>query len=208
MPEPVISKETHFDRKTSVTRSEILEITRHYAAGYFLMDNGDGLDWYSSRVHALIPLDERFHTPKSLRRALNSGRFETRINSDFTAVVDGCAAREETWITPELKSIYLELHRSGYAHSFETWVDGQLGGGMLGLAIGGAFIGESMFYRVPEASKVAMVRLVEHLRTRGFKLFDAQIMNPHLARFGAFELPEREFKKLLEVAAKQPLSFV
>jgi leucyl/phenylalanyl-tRNA---protein transferase len=190
-----------------MTRAEVLEIVRHYAGGYFLMDNGEGLQWYSSRVHALIPLDERFHVPSSLRRALNNPRFEMRIDAAFEATVDGCANRLETWITPELKEIYLELHRFGFAHSFETWVDGELGGAMLGLSIGGAFIGESMFYRVPEASKVAMVRLVRHLQARGFALFDAQIQNPHLARFGAFELPEKEFKKQLSSAVNLEVSF-
>jgi leucyl/phenylalanyl-tRNA--protein transferase len=191
-----------------MTHGEALEIVRHYASGYFLMDNGEGLQWYSSRVHALIPLDERFHVPSSLRRALNNPRFETRINADFVGTVDGCAAREETWITPELREIYLELHEYGVTHSFETWVDGEPAGALLGLAIGGAFIGESMYYRVPEASKVAMVRLKEHLAARGFALFDAQIMNPHLQRFGAYQLPEREFKKQLAVAARLEVSFV
>lgn len=190
-----------------MTHAEALEIVRHYKRGYFLMDNGDGLRWYSSRVHALIPLDDRFHIPKSLRRALNNPRFTTRVNTAFEQVVDGCAAREETWITPELKAVYLELHRYGIAHSFETWVDGDLAGAMLGLAIGGAFIGESMFYNVPEASKVAFARLKNHLAARGFALFDAQIMNPHLERFGAYELPEREFKKSLSAAARLEVLF-
>ena len=190
-----------------MTHAEALEIVQYYKRGYFLMDNGDGLRWYSSRVHALIPLDDRFHIPKSLRRALNNPRFETRVNTAFERVVDGCAAREDTWITDELKAVYLELHRFGIAHSFETWVDSELAGAMLGLTIGGAFIGESMFYRVPEASKVAFARLKNHLESRGFALFDAQIMNPHLQRFGAYELPEREFKKLLGVASQLEVSF-
>lgn len=191
-----------------MTHTEALEIVQYYKRGYFLMDNGDGLRWYSSRVHALIPLDERFHIPKSLRRALNNPAFETRVNTAFEQVVDGCAAREETWITAELKAVYLALHRWEIAHSFETWVDGELGGAMLGLSIGGAFIGESMFYRVPEASKVAFARLKDHLQSRGFALFDAQIMNPHLQRFGAYELPEREFKKRLAAAAQLEVSFI
>ena len=183
-------------------------IINAYSEGYFLMDNGDGLGWYSSRRHALIPLDGRFHVPTSLRRALNSGRFETRINADFPGVVDGCAAREETWITPELKAIYLELHRAGVAHSFETWVNGELAAGILGITIGAAFIGETMFFAVPEASKVAMVRLVEHLRAKDFQLFDAQIQNPHLARFGAYEIREREYKPLLEKAVQSKATFL
>lgn len=187
---------------------DVNTIIQAYSDGYFLMDNGEGLGWYSSRRHALIPLDERFHVPTSLRRALNSGRFETRINSDFIGVVNGCAAREETWITPELKQIYLELNRVGFAFSFEAWFEGKLAAGILGIAIGGAFIGETMFYAVPEASKVAMVRLVEHLRNQKFVLFDAQIQNPHLARFGAFEIREREYKPLLEKAIRTPVTFL
>lgn len=177
-------------------------ILQLYAQGYFLMDNGDGLQWYSSRRHALIPLDERFHVPRSLRRALNSGAFEVRINHDFAGVVEGCATahRRETWISDELRQIYAVLHRAGHAHSFETWHEGRLAGGILGIAIGGAFIGESMFYHVPDASKVALVRLVEHLRGRGFALFDAQVQNPHLERFGAYEVPEGEYRRLLRQA--------
>jgi leucyl/phenylalanyl-tRNA--protein transferase len=186
----------------------IEEILSLYAQGHFLMDNGNGLGWYRSRVHALIPLDSRFHVPRSLRRALNSGRFESRINADFKGTLGGCAlSHGETWISAELKEIYLGLHRAGYAHSFETWVEGELAGGILGIAIGGAFIGESMFYRVPEASKVAMVRLVEHLRARGFELFDAQVQNPHLQRFGAYQVAEREFLDCLRRAVRKPVRF-
>jgi leucyl/phenylalanyl-tRNA---protein transferase len=183
---------------------DILEL---YSQGYFLMDNGGGLDWYSSRRHALVPLDDRFHTPSSLRRALNSGRFTVAIDAAFVEVVDGCAAREETWITPELREIYLNLHRAGHAHSFETWHEGRLAGGILGIVIGAAFIGESMFFRVPESSKVAMVRLHEHLKARGFELFDAQIQNPHLERFGAYEVSEREYARLLERAVNARADF-
>ncbi len=176
------------------------EILAAYSQGFFLMDNGDGagLQWYRSRRHALIPLDGSLHVPRSLRRALNSGRFETRINSDFVAVVNGCAARKETWITEELKNIYLALHVAGHASSFEVWHEDELAGGILGICLGGAFIGESMFYKKPEASKVGLVRLVEHLSARGFGLFDAQVQNPHLARFGAFEISEPKYKQLLK----------
>jgi leucyl/phenylalanyl-tRNA---protein transferase len=177
-------------------------IVAAYQEGYFLMDNGDGLGWYSSRIHALIPLGERLHIPSSLKRKLNSSRFESRINSDFAAVVRGCADRAETWITPELAQIYLELHRAGIAHSFETWVENKLAGGVLGLSIGAAFIGESMFTIIPESGKVALVRLAQHLTKQDFLLFDAQIQNPHLERFGAYQVPEREFKKLLAQAVR------
>jgi leucyl/phenylalanyl-tRNA---protein transferase len=194
------------------SRFPIAEIVSGYLQGHFLMDNGAGLAWYSSRRHALIPLDQRFHTPRSLRRALNSGRFEVRINADFPGVIEGCrtggrAGRDGEWISSELQEIYLELRHAGVAHSFETWLDGRLAGGVLGLSLGGAFIGESMFHQVTDASKVAMVKLVDHLHTRGFTLFDAQVQNPHLARFGAFGIGEREYTRLLAQAVKLEVRF-
>jgi leucyl/phenylalanyl-tRNA---protein transferase len=194
------------------SRFPIAEIVSGYLHGHFLMDNGAGLAWYSSRRHALIPLDTRFHTPRSLHRALNSGRFEVRINADFPGVIEGCrnggrATRDGEWISDELQDIYLELRHAGVAHSFETWVDERLAGGVLGLSLGGAFIGESMFHNVTDASKVAMVNLVNHLRTRGFTLFDAQVQNPHLSRFGAFEIGEREYTRSLAQAVKLEVRF-
>lgn len=167
-----------------------------------MADERGRLGWYSSRVHAVIPLDERFRFPRSLRRTLNSGRFETRVDADFDGVLEGCAARDETWISEDLRDVYRALHRAGVARSFETWADGRLAGGILGIVLGGAFVGESMFYRVPEASKVAMVRLVERLRARGFRLFDAQVTNPHLERFGAVEVAEPDYLRELRAALR------
>lgn len=184
----------------------VSELLAGYAAGAFLMDNGDGLNWYTSRVRALVPLDERFHPPRSLARAYP--KFEVRLNADFAGVVDGCAAREETWISPELREIYLALHAAGHAHSFETWRGERLAGGVLGLTLGGAYIGESMFHAVTDASKVALVRLVDHLRARGFVLFDAQLQNPHLARFGTYEVGEREYARLLKRALQVRTQFI
>jgi leucyl/phenylalanyl-tRNA--protein transferase len=191
-------------------RYDITNIIRGYAEGYFLMadDAGDNLSWYSSKERALIPLDDRFRYPKSLQRVLNQNRFTVAINRNFEAVVDGCADRDLTWISAELKEIYWELHLMGWAHSFETWQGEELAGGILGIAIGGAFIGESMFYQIPEGSKVAMVKLVEWLRSRGFLLFDAQMTNPHLERFGAYIVSNREYKRLLKQAVRQHCSFV
>jgi leucyl/phenylalanyl-tRNA---protein transferase len=188
---------------------DIDAIIHGYSQGYFLMANGDGddLGWYSSRQRTLIPLDHRFRYPKSLRRVLNQNRFRVAINQAFKEVVEGCADRDTTWISPELKQVYWELYQAGFAYSFETWQANELAGGVLGLVIGGAFIGESMFFRIPEGSKVAMVKLVEHLRQRHFVLFDAQMMNPHLARFGAYIVAEREYKSLLKVALAQNCSF-
>ncbi|MBV8883429.1 MAG: leucyl/phenylalanyl-tRNA--protein transferase [Chroococcidiopsidaceae cyanobacterium CP_BM_RX_35] len=176
-------------------------IIQGYAQGYFLMANeNEKLGWYSSRERALIPLDARFRYPKSLQRVLNSERFTVAINRDFKAVVAGCADRDTTWISPELKELYWTLYQTGWAYSFETWSGSQLAGGILGIAIGGAFIGESMFYRISEGSKVAMVKLVERLRSRQFAFFDAQMMNPHLERFGAYVVSARQYQNLLQHA--------
>ena len=184
---------------------DIPAIIRGYSRGYFLMsdDDGDNLGWYSSRQRTLIPLDSRFRYPKSLRRVLNQNRFRVEVNQAFEAVVEGCAARDTTWISEELKEIYWELYKTGWAYSFETWQGEELAGGILGLVIGGVFIGESMFFRIPEGSKVAMVKLVERLRDRNFLLFDAQMMNPHLARFGAYVVSEEEYRELLKKALKR-----
>jgi leucyl/phenylalanyl-tRNA--protein transferase len=129
------------------------------------------------------------------------------IDRAFAEVVEGCADRPTTWISPQLKRVYCGLHQAGWAHSFETWQGGKLAGGILGIAIGSAFIGESMFYRIPEGSKVAMVKLVEYLRSRGFTLFDAQLMNPHLARFGAFTVSNSVYQELLRQALAQICQF-
>ncbi|MGA1621687.1 MAG: leucyl/phenylalanyl-tRNA--protein transferase [Synechocystis sp.] len=180
-----------------------------YAQGLFLMaDDHDTLGWYRSDRHAIIPLDQRFRYPKSLQRVINQHRFTVAINRDFAAVCRGCANRAQTWISEELMTVYHHLHQAGWAHSFETWDGDRLAGGILGIAIRGAFIGESMFYNIPEGSKVAMVKLVEHLRRQGYSLFDAQLQNPHLQRFGAYEVNESVFKVELQKALKSPCHFL
>jgi leucyl/phenylalanyl-tRNA--protein transferase len=183
---------------------DIPSLIQGYAQGYFLMADESGtLGWYSSRTRAIIPLDERFRYPTSLRRVLNQERFSVAINRDFKSVVAGCADRDSTWISTELQEIYWTLYKAGWAYSFETWQGDQLAGGILGIVIGGAFIGESMFYRIPEGSKVAMVKLVERLRRRNFLLFDAQMMNPHLERFGACTVEEPQYQVLLRQALQR-----
>lgn len=180
---------------------DLPSIVDGYSQGYFLMaGDDDQLDWYSSRQRTLIPLDDRFRYPKSLQRVLNQERFSVAINRDFKAVCAGCSDRESTWISKELREIYLALHQAGYAHSFETWKGDELAGGILGIAIKGAFIGESMFYRLPEGSKVAMVKLVEHLRTREYVVFDAQLQNPHLERFGSIIVSSGQYQTMLHQA--------
>lgn len=188
---------------------DVAAIIQGYSQGYFLMaDENNHLGWYGSRDRTLIPLDDRFRFPKSLRRAINQERFSVAINRDFAAVVDGCADRDSTWISEELKDIYYALNQSGWAYSFETWQGDKLAGGILGIVIGGAFIGESMFFNIPEGSKVAMVKLVERLRERQFVFFDAQMMNPHLERFGAFSIDDDEYQILLEKALQSNCSLI
>jgi leucyl/phenylalanyl-tRNA--protein transferase len=189
---------------------DVSSILEGYAQGYFLMSDESGKDlaWYTSRERTLIPLDDRFRYPKSLQRVLNQNRFVVKINQAFEAVVEGCADRETTWISKDLKEIYWMLHQAGWAHSFETWQDDRLAGGILGLSLRGAFIGESMFFQIPDGSKVAMVKLVEHLRSRNFVLFDAQMMNPHLERFGAYVIHNRDYKDRLRQALERDCSIV
>lgn len=188
---------------------DIASVISGYSQGLFLMaDEMGNLGWYASHSHALIPLDHHFCYPKSLRRAINQNWFEVAINQDFAAVCAGCADRESTWISPELQQVYWQLYEAGWAYSFETWQGDELAGGILGIVIGGAFIGESMFYRIGEGSKVALVKLVEYLQQRGFLLFDAQLQNSHLSRFGAYEIPEKEYKELLKTAVKQDCKFL
>ena len=183
-------------------------IVKGYSQGYFLMaEDDDRLNWYFSRQRTLIPLDNRFRYPKSLQRVLNQQRFSVTIDRDFKAVCEGCANRESTWISPELIQIYLALNKAGWAHSFETWQGDELAGGILGIAIKGAFIGESMFYHISEGSKVAMVKLVEHLRAKQYVLFDAQLQNSHLERFGSYVISSGQYRKLLYKAMMRDCVF-
>lgn len=188
---------------------DLTSILSAYAQGHYLMANDDGhLAWYTSRTRAIIPLDERFRYPKSLQRVINQNRFRVAIDNDFLGVCYACADRETTWISSELIDIYVKLNKAGYAHSFETWQEDKLAGGILGIVMGGVFIGESMFYHIPEASKVAMVKLVQHLRQRGFVLFDAQLQNSHLKRFGAYEITPSGYQKLLTQALQISCCFM
>jgi leucyl/phenylalanyl-tRNA--protein transferase len=180
-----------------------------YRRGFFPMASpwsGEIL-WYSPDPRAIFPLDV-FHVPRSLRKVLSRGDFEVRINSSFGEVIRSCAARAETWISAEIIQAYAELHRLGFAHSVESWKGKGLAGGLYGVAIGGAFFGESMFTRASNGSSVALIHLVSHLRERGFILFDTQILNPHIARFGAIEIPRRDYLSLLQRAVDKPVRFL
>jgi leucyl/phenylalanyl-tRNA--protein transferase len=177
-----------------------------YRAGLFPTPVGPDnvMAWWSPDPRAIIPL-EGVHVSRSLRRSLN--RFDVTFDSDFRAVVAGCAdpAREHGWITDEVAEAYGRLHDLGWAHSVEVWSgDGSLAGGMYGVAIGGLFAGESMFHRQSDASKVAMVRTAEHLVERGYRLFDVQWQTPHLASMGAIEVDRTRYLQLLNEALTGP----
>ena len=168
-----------------------------YRLGVFPMAMEDGsIEWFSPDPRGVLPLD-RFHAPHALVRLLRKGVFQIRINTSFPEVMRRCAARDETWINGEIIASYTRLHQLGYAHSIETWQDGKLAGGLYGVALGGAFFGESMFHRANDASKVALAALVDRLRANGFILLDMQWLTPHLAQFGGTEISRRQYMHLL-----------
>ncbi len=172
-----------------------------YRAGFFPMaESREGpLAWFSPDPRAIIPL-ETFRISRSLRRVCRKGTFAVRVDSAFEQVIRACAEREETWISEEIVEAYTGLHTLGFAHSVECWQGNQLAGGLYGVAIGAAFFGESMFSRIRDASKVALVHLVVRLRAQGYLLLDTQFLTPHLERFGALEIPRSRYVALLTEA--------
>ncbi len=165
-----------------------------YAHGVFPMADPDGeIRWYQPHRRGILPLDQ-FHVPRTLRQRCRQGVFETRVDADFEGVIRGCIeGRGETWISEEIIEAYCRLHQLGFAHTVESWQEGRLVGGLYGVTLGGAFFGESMFHRATDASKVALVKLVERLREREFTLLDVQFQTPHLARFGVIEIPHEQY---------------
>jgi leucyl/phenylalanyl-tRNA---protein transferase len=179
-----------------------------YAQGFFPMaDGAEGqVQWYAARAPAVLPLDEGFHIPRSLAKHMRKTAYETRWNTAFEQVLEACADRPDVWISAELKGMYRVMRAVGMVHSFEAWLDGRLVGGVLGLQLGAAFVGESMFTAVPNGGKSALVLLVQELRTRQFRHFDCQLLNDHTQRFGAFEMDPASHKQALAAAiAAQPL---
>ena len=179
-----------------------------YSRGVFPMADPDGtIDWYTADPRGIIELGSAgFHVPRTLRALLRQGRFQIRINHDFATVMRACMATrsKRTWINEELIAAYVRLHEMGHAHSVETWANGELAGGLYGVSLGGAFFGESMFHHRPDASKVALVALVERLRERGYQLLDTQTSSEHLKRFGGIEIAEEEYlRRLKEALAKE-----
>jgi len=183
-------------------------LLRAYALGWFPMGTGrrGRIEWFSPDPRGILPLDA-FHAPARLKRVVRQARFEVRIDTAFEAVMRACAARDETWITEDILGSYVALHRLGFAHSVETWQDGALVGGLYGVAIGGAFFGESMFHSATDASKVALVALVERLRARGYALLDTQWVTPHLVQFGGTEIRRSDYLERLSAALPRACRF-
>lgn len=171
-----------------------------YAQGIFPMAHDGEIQWFSPERRGLIPLDERFHIPHGLKRALKRKPFEVRWDSAFRQVMLACASREETWIDEVILESYCALHDAGYAHSVECWDDDGLQGGLYGVELPGVFFGESMFSRKTDASKIALVALVENLRSRSFQLLDTQWITSHLRQFGAYELTRSRYHAALAKA--------
>lgn len=175
-----------------------------YAQGVFPMAEDDGqIYWYQPDPRTILPLSS-FHVPRRLQRTVQQGVYQVYMNTAFEAVMRFCAApapeRKKSWINEEIIAAYTRLHQLGFAHSVESWLNGRLVGGLYGVALGGFFAGESMFSRERDASKVALVHLVGHLRARGFLLLDVQFMTDHLQRFGAVEIPDALYQQYLAQA--------
>ena len=188
-------------------RLTAVSVLRAYRDGFFPMACGDGrLRWFSPDPRGVLPL-ENFRLPRGFRRALPRLDFTVTVNTAFEEVVAGCADRPETWIDPAIARVYAELHAQGAAHSVEVWSRGSLAGGLYGVQVGGAFFGESMFSRVSEASKLALLSLVEILRERQFGLLDIQWVTDHLEMFGAVEVRRAVYLRMLQDALVQECVF-
>jgi leucyl/phenylalanyl-tRNA---protein transferase len=181
-------------------------LLRAYAVGVFPMADSrtsSQLYWLDPEERGILPL-ERFHVPHRLRRTVRQGQFEIHVDRDFAATLDACAetraARPDSWINDDIRRLYLGLHEMGVGRSVECWLDGKLVGGLYGVALGGAFFGESMFSKVRDASKVALVHLVARMVAGGFTLLDTQFITRHLEQFGAVEIPRDEYRKRLAAA--------
>jgi leucyl/phenylalanyl-tRNA---protein transferase len=173
---------------------------------------GGEIRWFSPDPRGVIPLDT-FRVPQRLARVWRRGRFEISVNRAFGEVIEACAVIDRdpddpgTWITREIIESYGTLHTRGLAHSVEAWHDGRLAGGLYGVSLGGAFFGESMFHRETDASKIALIALVERLRARGYQLLDTQWSTPHLEQFGAMDIPRRDYLQRLESALRLSCDF-
>ncbi len=184
-----------------------------YASGWFPMATDGEIRWYSPDPRGILPLDA-IHIPRRLTRVVRQGTFRIEIDRAFGDVIRACASDDRdlsdpgSWIDDEIIESYTALHEQGIAHSVETWLGDRLVGGLYGVALRGAFFGESMFHREADASKVALVALVERLRARGYALLDTQWVTPHLEQFGAVEIPRKDYLRRLEQSLRLDCTFV
>jgi leucyl/phenylalanyl-tRNA--protein transferase len=188
-------------------------LLRAYACGIFPMAESvddPSLFWVEPELRGIIPLGG-FRVASRLARTVRSDAFTVTVDRDFTAVIDGCAApqpgRDDTWINRRIRELYIGLHNLGHCHSVEVWQDGELAGGLYGVSLGRAFFGESMFHRVRDASKVALVHLVARLLAGGYELLDTQFVTEHLRSFGAIEVPRQRYRSLLDDALQGVADF-
>jgi leucyl/phenylalanyl-tRNA--protein transferase len=195
------------------TAEHIAAALHNYRRGYFPMavdQHTRGFQWHAVNRRSLLPI-ETLHISRSLKKLLLKDPFEIRFDSDFDGVICGCAEprgkEQATWINDDLRHMMLALHKAGYAHSAECWQDGRLVGGVYGMALGAVFAGESMFSRVSNASKVALVHLCARLWRNGFQLFDTQYINPHVKQFGVYEIPGKQYQAMLPGLVNQAIDF-
>ena len=198
------SKE-HFNPKDLLKPENMIRL---YASGAFPMADAEtgNINWYLPEIRTIIPLDN-YNIPRTVKKVIAEENFEIRFDTDFEGVLEGCSDRESTWISEELKVAYSRLKMRGYIHTVETWKDGKLVGGLYGVTFHGAFFGESMFSKVSQASKAALVALLKHLKEKDFVLLDVQYMTEHLQMFGAVEISFEEYTKLLHKAYVKACEF-
>ena len=192
-----------------LTTEWLCDAYRHGIFPWPIFAEQEPLAWWSPDPRAILELHQ-FHAPQRLRRTARSGKFSVTLNHDFTAVITGCATAQSratnTWLTPSMIAAYIELHEAGYAHSVEVWQRDELAGGIYGVAIGAMFAAESKFYTQRDASKLALLALVEHLQQRNYSLLDIQQMTDHSKRFGATEIPRSVFMRRLATAVDRPVT--
>jgi leucyl/phenylalanyl-tRNA---protein transferase len=188
-------------------------LLKAYACGIFPMAESatdPALYWIEPERRGILPLD-RFHVPSRLKRTVRSDRFTVLVDSNFDAVLDGCAhprpGRPRTWINTRIRMLYRGLHKLGHSHSVEVYQGSDLVGGLYGVSLGGAFFGESMFHRARDASKVALVHLIARLKAGGYRLLDTQFVTDHLKTFGAVAVSRRQYHKLLAAALAAEANF-
>ncbi len=188
-----------------------VEVLNGYANGFFPMgDSENTIGWYEADPRAIIPIknpEDRIKTARSLNQVLKKGIYEIKIDTAFEEVIKKCSEREETWINKIIIDVYTELHKQGYAHSVEAWKGDELAGGLYGVALRGAFFGESMFHAEPNASKVCVVRLYELLKKNRYRIFDIQMITPVFKSFGAVQIPKAEYLSELKDAMRVTRKF-